>query len=147
MPYQEGKPLSPIAEEGAGDTVPVDYTTSHDEHSSEQHIFMATIGDPNEDQYANEQLENISADELTGNGPQNKDEEHRRAWRMRNTKCAQHRQNTAWLAPDNLNLAISKELLWQLMTVNILLPWGTSLKPPSCCHDFPRTRRLKGRWS
>ena len=37
MPYQEGRPLSPIADEGPRDTVLVDYNTSHDEHSTKQH--------------------------------------------------------------------------------------------------------------
>jgi hypothetical protein len=59
LPYQEGRPLPTIAEEG---TALVDY--SSDEHTSHRHIYMAEVegkgnGNPNE------LLEQISEDEVT----------------------------------------------------------------------------------
>jgi hypothetical protein len=42
LPFQEGKPLSPIAEEGEGRTVLVDYSSSR-EFSPQRHIYMASL--------------------------------------------------------------------------------------------------------
>ena len=57
-------------EKGGGNTVLVDFSTIHEEHSREQHIFMDTIHDEDTgDQYNNELLDNISAEELTTNTP------------------------------------------------------------------------------
>ena len=52
-------------EEGAGDTVLVDYRTSPEAYSPERHVIMATSGDPNNDPHTNELLEDIYGDEQT----------------------------------------------------------------------------------
>ena len=94
-------------EKGGGNTVLVNFSTIHVEHSWEQHIFMDTICDEDTgDQYNNELLDNISAEELTTNTP-----------------------------PDANRM---------LMNMSTLLPWGTSLKPPSYCHSYPEPRDSDG---
>ena len=68
LPYQKGRPLSPIEEEGVGDTILVDYSTTHD--SSPDHQVYVSIHGENSglvlqaERYANENLEHISDDEL-----------------------------------------------------------------------------------
>ena len=69
LPYQEGRLLFPIDKGRECNTVLIDYSSSHDEHSPERHIFMATIGDSDNDPYTNELLENISDDERTADAP------------------------------------------------------------------------------
>jgi hypothetical protein len=56
LPYQHGRPLSPIQDEGSGYTVLADYNSSLDSYSPNRQIFMATGGneihhDPNETLY------------------------------------------------------------------------------------------------
>ncbi|XP_025825145.1 uncharacterized protein LOC112900499, partial [Panicum hallii] len=60
LPFQDGRPLSPIHEE---DTIQVGY--SSDEHTSHRHMFIAEEGEGN--QYANKLPKHISEDELTAN--------------------------------------------------------------------------------
>jgi hypothetical protein len=86
LPYQEGRPLTTVAEIGV---VLVDY--SSDEHSSHHHFYMAEVeGEGNED--PNELLEQISRDEVTIDAGDEKDAE-RAASRLRNQKHATRRRN------------------------------------------------------
>jgi len=107
---------------------------------------MATIRDVDKDQYASELLDNISTDELTANTPQDEDEECRRT-RRRGMPNALNAGRMSRPVLDISNPITSKELSQQLTPVSTPLSWGTSLKPPSCYHDYPRTQRLKGQWS
>jgi hypothetical protein len=98
QPYQEGRPLTSIAE-GEGHTVLVDSSSNSGEYSLECQVYMASThdhveGDEPRNQYDNELLADISADENTANAPQDKDEERRRVRRARNAKRAKHRRNT-----------------------------------------------------
>jgi hypothetical protein len=82
LPFQESKPLTPIAEEGEGEIVPVDYSSSS-ELSPEHHVYMASIrehGDNDEPgrEYDNELLMDATADERMADAPQDEDEERRR---------------------------------------------------------------------
>jgi hypothetical protein len=80
LPYQVGKPLPPMIEEGEDHTVLVDYSSSSSEYLPERHVFMATIEHVEVGNvYDNELAADISADELTTNAPQDEDQEHRRA--------------------------------------------------------------------
>ena len=72
LPFQHGRPLSPI-EEGVGDTILVDYNTTHEsplEHQINATIFGADDLGTEAARYANEQLDQISDNELTINAPQ-----------------------------------------------------------------------------
>jgi hypothetical protein len=61
LPYQVGKPLCPIVEEGEGHTVLVDYSSSFGEYSPERHVYMATIN------VRQQTTHDVSADEDTAN--------------------------------------------------------------------------------
>ena len=73
LPYQSGRPLSPIEEEGVGDIALVDYSTTHS--TPDRQVYISLHGDDSAlgsqaDQYANENLDQISDDELSVNAPQ-----------------------------------------------------------------------------
>jgi hypothetical protein len=100
LPFQAGKPLSPIGKEGAGDTKLVDYNTTY-ESSPDRHVYLAIVGDLGEGEecYANELAEHISADEPSANAPQNESPVDQIARRERNrhlqTKCSRSRAGAA----------------------------------------------------
>jgi hypothetical protein len=81
LPFQEGRPLSPIAEEGESSTKLLEYSLRAN-HSPDRQVCMASLRNMEEDelgpQYDNEQLADVSADEPTTDAPQDEDEEHRR---------------------------------------------------------------------
>jgi hypothetical protein len=95
LPFQEGRPLSPIAE-GESSTELLEYSLRAN-HSPDHQVYLASLRNAEEDelgtQYDNEQLVDISADEPTADAPQDEDEEHRRIRRAKNAKCAQRRRN------------------------------------------------------
>jgi hypothetical protein len=97
LPFQEGRPLYPIAEEGESSTEPLEYSLRAN-HSPDRQVCMASIRNAEEDelgtQYDNEQLMDISADDPTANAPHDEDEEHRRIRRAKNAKHAQRGHNT-----------------------------------------------------
>jgi hypothetical protein len=80
LPFQEGRPLSPIAEEGESSTELLDHSLRAN-HSPDREVCMASVRNVEKDeldpQYHNEQLVDVSADEPTANSPQDEDEEHR----------------------------------------------------------------------
>ena len=83
LPYQHGRPLSPIQDEGSGYTVLADYSSSLDSYSPNRQIFMAAGGnevlhDPNETLYY------ISDNEVTANAPLDEDEAARESRRRKN---------------------------------------------------------------
>lgn len=88
LPYQEGKPISTIPEEG---TVLIDY--SSDEHTSHRHVYMAEV-DAEGEGNPNELLEQISGDENTANAGDENNAGHD-ACRLRNQKRVTRRRNTA----------------------------------------------------
>ncbi|RLM98597.1 hypothetical protein C2845_PM06G27930 [Panicum miliaceum] len=96
LPFQEGRPLSPIAEEGESSTELLEYSYRAN-HSPDRQVCMASIRNADEDklgtQYDNEQLADISVDEPIADAPQDEDEEHRRIRRAKNAKRAQRRRN------------------------------------------------------
>jgi signal transduction histidine kinase len=96
LPFQEGKPLSPIAEEGDGSTELLEYSHTAN-NSPDRQVYIASLRDADDDElgpeYDDEQLADVSADEPTAEAPQDKNEEHRRIWRMKNAKRAQRRRN------------------------------------------------------
>jgi hypothetical protein len=116
LPFQEGKPLSPIIEEEEGRTVFVDYSSSG-EFSSQRHVYMASLREHDDDdepgrEYDDEVLVDISADERTADAPQDKGEEHRRIRRIKNAKHAKRRRNAEARARNpphcrNLNSAFT----------------------------------------
>jgi hypothetical protein len=84
LPFQEGKSLSPIIEEGEDKTKLFEYSSSS-EFSPDLHIFMASLRDHNDNdepgrEYDDELLADISADETTADASQNKDEELKESW-------------------------------------------------------------------
>jgi hypothetical protein len=95
LPYQEGKPLSPIAEGEEANMVLIDYSTTSGECSPYRHIYMASIRDEDEPrrEYDDELLEDISADENTANAPRDEDEESRRIRQAKNAKRAKRKRN------------------------------------------------------
>jgi hypothetical protein len=108
LSFQEGRPLSPIAEEGESSIVLLEYNLRAN-HSLDRQVCMASLRNMEEDeldpQYDNEQLTDISADEPTADAPQDEDEEHRRIRRAKNAKRAQRRRNAQNCAcePRDLN--------------------------------------------
>jgi hypothetical protein len=48
LPFQEGKPLSPIIEEEEGRTVLIDYSSSG-EFSLHRHVYMASLREHDDD--------------------------------------------------------------------------------------------------
>ena len=72
LPYQSGRPLSPIRGEEIGDTALVDYSTTHS--TPDRQVYVSLQGEDSAlgsraDQYANELLNQISDDELSVNAP------------------------------------------------------------------------------
>jgi hypothetical protein len=108
LPFQEGRPLSPIKEEGESSTELLEYSLRANQ-SADHLVCMASIRNAEEDepstQYDDEQLMDVSADELTAGTPQDEDEEHRRIRQAKNAKRAQCRRNTQNRAcePRDLN--------------------------------------------
>jgi hypothetical protein len=97
LPFQEGKLLSPIIEEGEGRIVLIDYSSSG-EFSLQHLIYLASLHEHDDDdepgrKYDDKLLADVSADECTVDAPQDEDEEHRRIRRIKNAKCAKRRQN------------------------------------------------------
>jgi hypothetical protein len=95
LPFQEGKPLSPITEEGEGRTVLIDYSSSG-EFSPQHQVYTASLHEHGNDdelgrEYDDELLADVSADEGTVDTPQGEDEEHRRTQRLKNAKRAKRR--------------------------------------------------------
>jgi hypothetical protein len=111
LPFQEGRPLSPIAE-GESSTELLEYSLRAN-HSPDRQVCMASLHNAKEDeldtQYDNEQLADVSADEPTANSPQDEDEEHRRIRQAKNAKRAQRRRNAQNRArePRDLNNAFA----------------------------------------
>ncbi|RLM62141.1 GAG-POL precursor [Panicum miliaceum] len=112
LPFQEGRPLSPIAEERESSTELLEYNLMAN-HSPDRQVCMASLRNAEDDeldpQYDNEQLEDVLADEPTADAPQDEDEEHRWIRRVRNAKRAQRRCNTQNRArePRDLNNAFA----------------------------------------
>jgi hypothetical protein len=97
LPFQEGKPLPPITEEGAGEIVIVDYSFRGE--FSDSHVYMAPIDNHDDDdepglQYGAEAPADISEDERTADALQDDNEECRRIQRLGNARRAKRRRNT-----------------------------------------------------
>jgi hypothetical protein len=110
LPIQEGKPLSPIAEEVENNTELLEYSLMAN-HLLDHQVCMASLRNKEDDQldpeYDNEQLADISADEPTADAPQDEDEKLQRVWWVKNAKRAQCRRNAQSHArePRDLNNA------------------------------------------
>jgi hypothetical protein len=96
LPFQKGRPLSPITEEGESSTELLEYSLRAN-HLSDRQVCIASLRNAEDDkldpQYDNEELVDVLADELTADAPQDEDEEHRRIRRVKNSKCAQRMRN------------------------------------------------------
>jgi hypothetical protein len=72
LPFQEGRPLSPIAEEGESSTELLDCSLRAN-HSLDHQVCMASLRNMEEHalgtQYDNEQLADISTNEPTADAP------------------------------------------------------------------------------
>jgi hypothetical protein len=72
LPFQEGKPLSPISKEGEGSTELVEYSHT-DETSPDRQVYMASLRNADDDEpgpeYDAELLTDVSADERTADAP------------------------------------------------------------------------------
>ena len=96
LPYQSGRPLSPIVEEGVGNIALVDYSTTHS--TPERQVYVSIHGDDSTlgsqaDQYVNENLDQISDDDLSVNAPQDESQQDKDARRRRNRRRAVRRRN------------------------------------------------------
>ena len=81
LPYQPGKPLSPVREEEIGDTAFVDYSTTHS--TPDRQVYVSLPGEESAlgsqaDRYANESLDQISDDELSVNAPQDESQQDKK---------------------------------------------------------------------
>jgi hypothetical protein len=112
LPFREGRPLSPIAEEGESSTELLEYSLMAN-HSPDHQVCMASLCNKEDNeldpQYDNEQLADVSPDEATANAAQDEDEEHQRIRRIKNAKHAQRRRNVQnrALEPRDLNNAFA----------------------------------------
>ena len=73
LPYQPGRPLSPVRGEEVGDIAVVNYSMTHS--TPDRQVYVSLHGDESAlgsqaDRYANESLDQISEDELSVNAPQ-----------------------------------------------------------------------------
>ena len=80
LPYQSGRPLSPFGEEEIGDIALVDYNTTHS--TPDRQVYVSLHGDDSAlgsqaDQYANDNMDQISEDELSVNAPQDESPQDR----------------------------------------------------------------------
>ena len=97
LPYQLGRPLYPVRGEEIGDTALVDYSTTHS--TPDRQVYVSLHGeksalDSQANHYANENLEQISDDELSVNAPQDESQQDRDNRRRRNHCRAARRKNT-----------------------------------------------------
>ena len=73
LPFQSGRPLSPVRGEEIDDTALVDYSTTHSTPDIQVYVSLHGEGSAlgsRANQYANENLDQISDDELLVNAPQ-----------------------------------------------------------------------------
>jgi hypothetical protein len=72
LPFQEGKPLSPIAEEGDSSRELLEYSPTAN-NSPDHQVYMASLRNVKDNEigseYDNEQHANVSADEPTADAP------------------------------------------------------------------------------
>jgi hypothetical protein len=84
-PFQEGKPLSPIVEEGDGSIELLEYSHTAN-NSPDRQVYVASLHNVDDDElgpeYDDEQLTDVSADEPMADTPQDENEEHRRIRRV-----------------------------------------------------------------
>ena len=78
LPYQPGRTLPPIRGEEIGDTVLVDYSTTHSTPDRQVYVSLhreeSAVGS-RADQYANENLDQISDDDLSVNAAQDESQQ------------------------------------------------------------------------
>ena len=96
LPYQPGKPLSPVREEEIGDTALVDYSTTHS--TPDRQVYVSLPGEESAlgsqaDRYANESLDQISDDELSVNASQDESQQDKENRRRHNHRRATRRRN------------------------------------------------------
>jgi hypothetical protein len=112
LPFQEGRFLSPITEEGESSIEILDHSHTAN-HLPDHQVCMASLRNMEDDeldpQFENEQLTDVSANKPTTDAPQDEDEEHRRIRRAKNAKRAQRRRNAQnrALVPRDLNNAFA----------------------------------------
>jgi hypothetical protein len=72
LPFQEGKPLSPIAEEGDDNTELLEYSHMVN-NSPDRQVYMASLRNADDDElcleYNDEQLADVSTNKPTTNAP------------------------------------------------------------------------------
>jgi hypothetical protein len=72
LPFQEGKPLSPISEEGEGSTGLLEYRHTAD-NSLDRQVYMASLRNGDDDdpgpEYDDELLADVSTDERKADAP------------------------------------------------------------------------------
>jgi len=96
LPYQPGRPLSPVRGEEIGDTALVDYSTTHS--TPDRQVYVSLHGDESAlgsqaDRFANESPSQISDDELSVNAPQDESQQDKESRRQRNRCRAIRRRN------------------------------------------------------
>jgi hypothetical protein len=91
LPFQEGKPLSPISEGGEGSIELLEHSHTAD-NSPDCQVYMASLRNADDDEsgpeYDAKLLADVSVDERTTDAPQDENEEHRRIRWLKNTKGA-----------------------------------------------------------
>jgi hypothetical protein len=96
LPFQKGKPLSRIAEEGDSSTELLECSLTANNLPDCQ-VYMASLHNVEDDElgpeYDNKQLVDVSPDEPTADAPQDENEEHRWIRRVKKAKRAQRRRN------------------------------------------------------
>ena len=96
LPYQSGRPLSPIKGEEIGDTALVDYSTTHS--TPDRQVYVSLHGEDSAlgsraVQHSNELLNQILDGELSVNAPQDESQQDKESRRQRNRRRATRRKN------------------------------------------------------
>jgi len=97
LPYQPGRPLSPVRGEEIGDTALVDYSSTHS--IPDRQVYVSLHGEERAlgsqaDRYVNETLDQILDDELSVNAPQDEPQQDKESRQQRN-RCRIIRRKNA----------------------------------------------------
>jgi len=106
LPFQHGTPLATERENGSGETVLADYDSDLESFSRERLVPVIIQQSEASQHDPNEALDQISADNLTQDAPQDEDEATRTVRRARNRRKEErrvHAAECARLPPRNLN--------------------------------------------
>ena len=108
LPYQSGRPLTPIGEEGVSYIALIDYSTTHS--TPDRQVYESINGDNSAlgsqvDRYTNENLNQISDDELSINALQDESQQDKDNRQQRNRRRAVRIRNATTRAQRTVGIS------------------------------------------